>query len=1356
MRKRFLVFFCFVVCCLKLVNGQPQNFNFSHLNINNGLSHNQVNAIYKDSEGFMWFGTLSGLNRYDGYDFKIFKHHPQDSSSLVDDYISNIFEGPERKLWVLTRNGVNIYDPVLDKVVRNITPYLRNLGLPTGDELLNVRANDGVFWFLFKDAGLYRHNPKTKKTTFFFFGKSAKVTAIASFGKNYVWAVMASGKAVLLSEGKPIVSKNIFNAFYSQPDEFTQAFADKDGDLYLYSTALYKGVYHYSRKQNKLLHLSNNALGLKLNTNLIRGIVQADNGVIWIATDHGGVNLYDKAKGEIQFLVNKDYDAASISQNSINSIYKDTNGFIWLGTFKKGISYYHPGVNKFKTYTHQPSNPLSLPYSDVNTFAEDKRGNIWIGTNGGGLMYWERNANTFKTYKHTANSNSLSNNVVVSLCIDHADNLWIGTYYGGLDFYDGEKFKHFGTGKGGLTDDRIFAVKEDSEHHILVGTLSGGLNIYYPKTGKFESFVDKTGTINSDYVSSILEKPNKTFWIGTSGGVNVLQQTPNGLKQIKSLTLKNGSGLSNNNINTIIADTKENIWIGTREGLNVFSIASQKIKVYRREDGLPDNNIQAIKLDDKNNVWVSTSRGISKLSLPAGDLNKAFFTNYDELDGLQGLEFNLNSAFFTSKNELIFGGANGFNIFKPSQIIANSNKIEVAFTGLQVLNQNVNPSTNDDAILNKSINLADRIKLHYDQNVFSISFTGFNYFNPEKVQYAYQLEGFDKHWINTGNNSRKATYTNLDAGEYTFKVRASTSTLNENSEIKTINILILPPFYETPLAYFLYALAVLSLLFYLRQRGINKLRKEFELQQERQEAQRIHDVDLMKIKFFTNVSHEFRTPLSLILAPVDKFLKNSPDGEEKQQYELIRRNARRLLNLVNQLMDFRKMEVKELRINPKKGNIVQFIKELSFSFTDIAEKKHINFQFESEIDNLITLYDEEKLERIMFNLLSNAFKFTYESGCVSVHLGVSKEGDKDYLQIRIIDTGIGIPKSNQAAIFENFFQNETPSDMMNQGSGIGLSITKEFVKLHGGRISVESEEEVGSCFLVELPIKVLNVEQRNISESRTVGRSKEIVSNEDLLPGLHKKPLILLVEDNEDFRFYLKENLGAYFRISEASDGQEGWQKVLSLQPQLVVSDISMPRVSGIELCRKIKEDERTKQIPVVLLTAQTTEELHLIGLDTGASDYLTKPFNFEILLSKLKNILLQQQSYISTYKKQIDVVTTPEQVESAEEKLVRNALRLVEENILNNNFSVEELSRELNMSRVALYKKLLAITGQSPVSFIRSIRLKKAVNLIEDTDLSLSEIAYRVGFNNPKYFTKSFKQEFGITPSEWQKKEES
>jgi len=806
-------------------------------------------------------------------------------------------------------------------------------------------------------------------------------------------------------------------------------------------------------------------------------------------------------------------------------------------------------------------------------------------------------------------------------------------------------------------------------------------------------------------------------------------------------------------------DSRGLIWVSTHEGISIYDYKTGHFTSISKQDGLPDNTVIDMQEYDANNVWVSTPNGLSNIIVDrSGPKLKFRFVNYSETEGLQGLEFTENSSLKTREGELLFGGGNGFNMFKPADIYQNKNQPDLIFTDFQVFNQGVGvgEKINGRVLLPQSITRTKDITLNYDDNVFSIEFAALNYFNPGKVKYQYMMEGFDHNWINVDNKIRTAPYTNLDAGGYTFRVRA-TDNDNWNDKELTLRITILPPFWKTTWAYILYAAVIIGLLLYLRKRGIDKIRQQFSIEKEREEAQRMHELDLMKIKFFTNVSHEFRTPLSLIMAPVDKILKQIAEPEIQRQLLLVNRNAKRLLNLVNQLLDFRKMEYQELKLHERKGDIISFIKDLSYAFTDVADQKHIRFIFDSDLESFYTNFDHDKIERILFNLLSNAYKFTHEGGQVSVLLNMIDKGlpDEKYLEIRVIDTGIGIATDKLDRIFDPFFQNDIPGSMLNQGSGIGLSITREFVKLHNGEIFVDSEFNQGSCFTVLLPVTELDA---SIFTDLPVlldhqpgflpdgGQQKNNgKDNRDL-----KKPTVLLVEDNDDFRFYIKDNLKSAFNIIEADNGKKGWQKALAQHPNLVVSDISMPEMNGIDLCIKIKNDSRTSHIPVILLTALSGEEQQLKGLETGASDYMTKPFNFEILQSKIRNILSQQQSMRKTYTRQVEVVPTEEHVESPDELFIKKVLLLIYNNISNPNFSVEELSSEVFVSRYTLYKKILAMTGKTPNELVRSMRLKRAAQLLETGHLTISQICHKVGFKSQKYFVKTFKAEYNTIPSKY------
>jgi signal transduction histidine kinase/DNA-binding response OmpR family regulator len=609
----------------------------------------------------------------------------------------------------------------------------------------------------------------------------------------------------------------------------------------------------------------------------------------------------------------------------------------------------------------------------------------------------------------------------------------------------------------------------------------------------------------------------------------------------------------------------------------------------------------------------------------------------------------------------------------------------------------------------------------------------------------YMLKGFNNEWLTTDAQRRMATYTNLDPGDYIFKVKASNNDGVWTKEPLELHIKILPPFWRTPLAFILYFLFILGALWLARRLILERERLRARIEQERQEAQHMHELDSLKIRFFTNISHEFRTPLSLIITPLEKIIKKDLESGLQQQLVLVQRNARRLLNLVNQLLDFRKMEVQEIKLYPVQGDIVTFVKELTTSFSDLSEKKQIHLDFHSNVSTLSMLYDPDKIEKIIFNLLSNAFKFTPEQGNISVDLQLQSP---EQLAIMVKDTGIGIPTEQQDRIFERFFQHDIPGSLVNQGSGIGLSITREFVKLHGGSISVDSAPGMGSCFTILLPMIAAPMITSPVTTS--IMAAKPAVSKPAYTG---KKPVILLVEDSEDFRFYLKDNLGLHYHIIDAPDGLAGWNILQQTIPNLVVSDVNMPEMDGLELCRRIRQQPKLAHLPVILLTARAGEEDQLEALDNGATDYITKPFNYEMLLSRIRNIILQQVSLKNTFKQHIDAHPEEIAISSQDEQFIQNALRIVEKNISNPDFSVEELSRELHMSRVSAYKKLLQLTGKPPIEFIRSIRLKRAAQLLEKSQMTIAEVAYEVGFNNPKYFTKYFKLEYNVLPSAYRGK---
>jgi len=1340
---------------------QVNDYPFSRLDIRDGLSDNHVNDIFKDSRGYLWFCTNSGLNRYDGYSFKVYRHDDADTFSLTDDHVERVFQGPEDKLYISTgTGGINIYDPSTERLVPKVDVYLQERHLLRYGLSCIVQDRGGHFYFIYGDSCIYRFERDKGAIPI----RPANARSFDSLTQIADAGIDSSG-GLWLSFGKGMLERIDLktNRISFHSDELQRMapvpygyrfFIDSRDKLWLFTPGSPSGLWELDHRSGKFSHYTKDSGRVRLSNNTVSGITEGDEGLIWIATDHGGVNLLDVNKGSIRYLQHSD-EERSIPENTITALYKDNTGTIWAGTYKKGIGYYQHNMLRFPLYRRQPGQQESLPYDDVNCFAEDGRGNIWIGTNGGGLIYFDRARNSFTRFQHAAGDlNSLSSDVVVVLTVGHDGKLWIGTFQGGLDCYDGKKFVHYqhrDPDASSLSDDRIYALREDRDGQLWVGTLTGGLDRLDKTSGKFyHNNISISNSIHSNYVSALAEDPEANLWIGTAYGISVLVRSTG--KYI--YFTKESNKLSDNIVFGMFCDHEANMWVATRQGLSVMAPGKDTFQVFYMKDGLPSNNILGVLEDQDHFLWVSSSGGLSRLAVTKeGGQFRIKCENFDEYDGLQGREFSGNAALRTRAGELIFGGANGFNLFRPEGISRDEHVPPVVLTGLQLYNKEVP--------LPLSLIKDSELVLSYDENNFALEFAALSYINARKNQYRYQLKGVDKGWIQTDGRNRRATYTNIDPGKYTFEVRASNSDGIWNEKGVVVRVIVKPPFWKSGLAYVMYILLVAAVLYIGRIRIIRRARAKFALAEERREAIRVHELDRMKIKFFTNLSHEFRTPLTLILSPVDKLIRGTEEPGRRQLAMTIDRNAKRLLHLVNQLLDLRKMEVNELRLNMGRGDIAVFVKATVESFTDLAEERGIVLRYETNLDNLPALFDKDKVERILFNLLSNAFKFTSTGGAVVVALSVAeRDNEGALLELKVKDTGIGIPPALQGKIFESFFQGDVPGHMRNQGTGIGLAITREFVEMHGGTIRVESVPNEGSCFMILLPVTVLSESAPAFrlpgmaEDGETVVRAGEPSDNSlASSAGRELRFKILLVEDDDDFRFYLKENLAALFTVLEAANGREGWQKALSGQPDLVVSDVNMPLMDGLELLRKIKGDERVRHIPVILLTALSSEQDQLRALGIGVNDYISKPFNVEILISRIRNLLEFRGTVEETLKKRVHI--EPAEVEAegeqTKEDFVRQAVEVLEKNIANADFSVDEWSRELGLSRTTLYKKILSATGSTPIGFIRNFRMKRAAQLLEKTRHNVAEVAYLVGFNNPKYFARYFKEVYGKLPSVYQ-----
>lgn len=1354
-----------------------EHFKFKHLDINNGLSNNQVNTFLQDSEGFMWFGTGRGLDRFDGREFKNFRHNLNDSTTIPFNGIKTLLEDFEHNIWIGSDFDFVLYNPAKDKFIKP-GQFYKQTSIPLTNLQSISNDKNGNLWFINNQPNVYRFNVKKGSVDSVEFHSKLNtnvsnnyVCAVQDDSKGNIWMISRHGEIQQLSGKNLQVMDSYFlpEAFRKRNITF-KLFVDNLDDIWIYAPGLPFGVFYLNTTTGEIQNYTDaESSAIRLNNNLVAYIIQDDDNKLWLATDHGGLNIIDKQRQFILYLTTNRDNKYSISQNSINALYKDKNGIIWAGTYKEGIDYYHKNLVRFKHYSYLPMSRNTLPYNDVNCFTEDKLGNLWIGTNGGGLIYFDRKNNVFTTFKHNPDDvNSLSNNVIVSLYNDRDGNLWIGTYYGGLNRLHNNKFYHYRHNPDdpySISDDRIWEITEDSQHNLWIGTLNGGLNLFDREKDQFFHYkADEMNSVGSNFVMAIIEDSQHNLWMGTDGGIDKLDLTS---KRFYHYAPEQGveGKLSDRNAVDLLEDSRGLIWIATHQGLNVFDHHEGKFRVFTESDGLVDANIKTIQEDQQGHLWVATTNGLSKIQILDSAQNVSLknlhikVTHYDMTDGLQGKEFNEKAAYRTRTGELIFGGSNGFNLFIPEEIDESIRQNKIVLTNLKVFNQQVKVGVpfRDRVILDKSITNQNEIVLHHNENVLSFEVAALDFFHPEKNMFQYRLDGFKDEWLKL-DGGKDISFTNLNAGNYKLRIRVSSDGQNWVERQTPLSIKILPPFWKSKWGILIYIVVILTLLYFLRRMLLERQRLKFDAEHERIEAERMIQVDAIKTRFFTNISHEFRTPLTLIISPLEKLLLSTKDEQQRNNLVLIHRNAKRLLSMVNQLLDFRKMEFQKIEVIKTWGDLVAYIKEVGLSFTDMAENKAIQFSISASQENFYTYFDRDKLDKIISNLLVNAFKFTNNQGEVSLQINVPDlEGNgkqKQIVQFVVRDNGIGISPEKQHLIFERFYQNSTPTSIVNQGTGIGLSMVKEYVTLLGGDIQLTSNVDEGSEFVVTVPVEVFSQEEieKHVTENHqnhTVKVHFEHASVKVEEPVIdNRKKTVLLVEDNSDLRFYLKDNLKTKYNVLEADNGADGWDLVQKHIPHLVVSDVVMPIVSGIELCSKIKANKHTRNIPVILLTAKVEKEPELEGLDSGADDYIFKPFDFRILESRIENLIKSREQLRLSYQAMIGINPGSIEVNSQDEKFIKKALEMVEKNISEPAFSVEDLSREMGMSRVSLYKKIMALTQKSPIEFIRIIRLKRAADLLKNSQFSVSEIAYQVGFNNPRYFSKYFEELYGELPS--------
>jgi len=1324
-----------------------QSYQFKHLEVSDGLSNNSVNTICKDRDGFMWFGTTTGLNRYDGYTFKIYQHAENDPGSLPDNYITDIVEMPDGRFWVNTGRGYVLFDKEQDCFITDVTGFMKNLESGGVPEQVFV-DREGNTCLSVAGEGCYRYKEGGKRLFFSYVEHSLPEHGVTQI------AECSDGLLLIYNTGLLVCLDRATLAIKWQSDEIKKyipagktiefsLFVDRDNCIWAYSLM---GIWAYDCG-TKSWRTDLTAIWSSRPDVIIHAVAQDIEGRIWVGKDYDGIDVLEKETGKVTSLVAHDDNGRSLPHNTIYDLYADRDGIMWVGTYKKGVSYYSESIFKFNMYE----------WGDITCIEQADENRLWLGTNDHGILLWNRS--TGKAEPFWRDAEGQLPNPVVSMLKSKDGKLWVGTFNGGLYCMNGSQIRSYKEGVGNaLASNNVWALVEDDKGRIWIASLGGGLQCLEPVSGTFETYTSSNSALLENNVTSLCWVDNNTLFFGTANqGVGMMDMRT---REIKKIQGQSGNvKLSNDAVNHVYKDSRGLVWIATREGLNVYDTRRHVFLDLSPVAEAKGNFIAAITEDQERNMWVSTSRKVIRVTVASDGKGSYLFDSraYNSEDGLQNCDFNQRSIKTLHNGIIAIGGLYGVNVFAPDHIRYNKMLPNVMFTGLSLFDEavKVGQSYGGRVLIEKELNDVENVEFDYKQNIFSVSFASDNYNLPEKTQYMYKLEGFNNDWLTLPLGVHNVTFTNLAPGKYVLRVKAINSDGYVGIKEATLGIVVNPPFWMSWWAYLLYAVGLVIVLFLARYRMLKREREKFHLQQIENEVAKNEEINNMKFRFFTNVSHELRTPLTLIISPLEGMLKETTDELQSTRLQLMYRNAQRLLHLVNQLLDFRKGEMSTHQLSLSEGDIISYVHSVCNSFLLMADKKHIQFSFFSGIDTFSMAFDADKVGKIVMNLLSNAFKFTPEGGRVTVMIE-HVAGTPDILEIKIADTGIGISDVDKEHIFERFYQAGHKGVEETTGNGIGLSLVRDFVTLHEGEVKVFDNIGMGSVFVIQFPVKHVETQVQLPEETgMPAGDEEDKEMKEEAREETERKnfPLLLIVDDNEDFRIFMRYSLELQYRVKLAVNGKEAWEMMQEELPDLVISDVMMPQMDGNELCRLIKQDKRTAHIPVILLTARQNTEAKLEGLQTGADDYVTKPFNMTILVLRIRK-LIELSRYHRVTQGMIDPAPSEIVITSLDEKLIEKAIKYVEDNMSRTELSVEELSRELGMSRVHLYKKLLQITGKTPIEFIRVIRLKRAAQLLRESQLHVSEVAFEVGFNNPKYFSRYFKDEFGVLPSVYQEKE--
>lgn len=1361
--------FIFCFCCLTAwLNATVPPFSFSSLKLESGLSQLSVLKIHQDKSGVMWFATRNGLNRYDGNSFVVYKHSNNDSLSLSDNHITALAEDDYGNLWVGTMYGLNRFDLATERIesYNEMLAYahspLRNAWISSlyvdQKKRFWVGTNKGLFLYNYADASFIPVDLNGKLP--------ADQIMVISEDHNRNLLIGTYGNGLYICDDK----LNLLSHYFKNATSFsltnnTISAIHEGPDSCLWVGSRQFGLNRIDTKNNVVTHFT--VQNGRLGNNSVRTI-NTYNGRLVIGT-YNGLNLIDPADGSYTTYTNFDERKGGLSHFSVFSAFVDKANTLWIGTYAGGVSYSNPLNSRFLFYDLQ--SPVDKLFGIFATMAYQPDHTLWIASEGRGLLSLDLETDKFERYLLDAHSNVLNDrNIIKSLFLE-GNTLWCGTQKGTLYKFDTQT-KKFSLFYSFGREISIYTIDRCSDGALWVGTTDNiGITRFLPDGTVVQS---DSLTRKLPSVRSFLEIREGVYLIGMHVAGLAFYDSHTRQFEIFHTREEGNHRLFSNHVSDIIKDSKGRIWVGTVGG-GFCRFEEQKgiVERFTVQDGLSDDNVNSIIPADDGKLWISTGNGLS-----AFDPLTKQFDNYTGNSEIPIKEFSLKGGIKLPGNQICFSGSNGIISFRPEDLKLNSFVPPVVFTTFTVNNQIIRPE-DSSGLLEKVLNYTGKIELDYYQNNFSIGYAALNYLYPNQNRYAYRLEGYDTEWNEVGTR-KEAFYTNLKPGDYLFHVRASNNDGIWNDEGRSLPIHIRTPYWQTWYAYLFYLLLVGSICCVVGYYLYVKRKLERDLQEKQKEQQQIEAFHQSKIRMFTNFSHELRTPLMLILSPLEEIMQRVDlNSDLKQSLRLIYANAQRILLLVNQLMDLRKNQSGNLQLRVSHNDLYLFTQEVYIAFNQIAAKQQIDFRFESELSGIDAWFDRTLLEKVLFNLLSNAFKHTLAEDSITIRLqslsaselsqrypGRIDIGSGDtfsYACLSVEDTGKGIDPDDMLHIFAPFYQgaDENRQDLI--GTGIGLSLVLSIVKLHHGAVWVEENHPKGAVFRVLIPINREAYADQLVADD---GHDfKKLYDNapleeqkipEDLceqLTASGKRYQLLLAEDNPDVRLYIKKHLIPVFDIIEADNGEDAFHSVVETLPDLVISDIMMPKKDGLQLCSEIKHDLRTGHIPVIIITAKSMVMHIKDGFQCGADDYIVKPFRMDILLYRIRNILASRERLKELYGKKFSLESLGIETTSADDRFMQKLFEVIEQNLANSELSVDLLCKGVGMSRANFYRKLKAITDLSPVDLIRNKRLEVAARMLLETDMNISEVSANIGFNSHTYFATCFKAMYGLSPTEYVQK---